>query len=386
MKIIHSILFFLAFAFGSGAFAKEDLPLSPIKSGNILILLEKNVPTACLEVRGSYEITDPKTGARLGSSYNGKKQLCLFADGIRWGEGFPGIHQIRFTPKKNGTLFLNGIQYEGSFNIYRIGKTLSIVNDLSIESYLRSQLSQEFTYPLENEVMAAIAIAARTTAYYHAQKNKEAFWHLEAKEIGYQGSSLVSPQSPICNAIAATKDLILQQPQESGKTPFLALWTEHSAGKTASVSSIYRKDAIGPLGVEAPHAALAREESKWVYSVPNQRLSSLLKIDGIASIDLYVDSPSNKAYGIRIKDRKGKNHDMDFSSFQQSLGKTSLLSNDLCVALKGNDVVFRGYGKGLGVGLCLYSASLMAQNGDLADKILAKFYPQSEMTNLSAVK
>jgi SpoIID/LytB domain protein len=62
------------------------------------------------------------------------------------------------------------------------------------------------------------------------------------------------------------------------------------------------------------------------------------------------------------------------------------LSNDLTVTLKGREVVFNGYGKGLGVGLCLYSASAMAQNGEMADKILAKFYPQTELANLSVVK
>ncbi len=387
MKIIQSIFIFLLIAFGCRVSAKDHLPTSSIMQGNILILLGKNLDTAQLEIKGACEITDPKNGSRLGSSFFSKnQQIRSFAEGIRWGEGFPGIYQIRITPKKNGSLFFNGIQYEGSLNVYKIGEKLNVVNDLSIESYLQSALSQEFTCPLENEVMSAIAIAARTTAYYYVQKNKDSFWHIDAKEMGYLGSALISPQSPICNAIKATQNLILLHSQEQTKTPFLALWTEHSAGKTAAVSSIYRKEMTSPDGVDAPHAALAREEAKWFYSIPKDRLCHLLQIDGISSIDLFIDPSSNKAYGVRIKDRKGKKHDMEFAVFQKTIGKNSLLSNDLTLALKGHEVVFNGYGKGLGVGLCLYSASAMAQNGELAHTILAKFYPNTELTHLSSVK
>ncbi len=387
MKFIPSFFIFLLIACGCKVAAKENLPTSSIKPGNILILLGKNLGSAKLEVKGPYVITDPKNGAHITSSSNWKnQQLRPFADGIRWGEGFPGIHQIRVSPKKNGTLFLNGMQYEGSLNIYKVEGKLFVVNDLPVESYLHSLLSQEFASPLEGEVMSAIAIAARTTAYYHVQNSKETFWHVDAKDVGYQGCALVTPKSPIDTAINATQNIILLHTQQDTQTPFPALWTEHSAGKTASIASIYRKEVVCPLGVEAPHAQVARNASKWFYSMPKEKLGHLLQIDGISSIDLFVDPSSNKAYGVRIKDRRGKKHEVDFATFQKNVGKNSVLSNDLSIKLKGSEVVFNGYGKGLGVGLCLYSASAMAQNGEMADKILAKFFPQTELANLSSDK
>ena len=57
----------------------------------------------------------------------------------------------------------------------------------------------------------------------------------------------------------------------------------------------------------------------------------------------------------------------------------------MTVTLKGNTIVVSGYGKGHGVGLCLYSASAMAQNGDMAVKILSKFFPDTFLINLSAM-
>ena len=50
------------------------------------------------------------------------------------------------------------------------------------------------------------------------------------------------------------------------------------------------------------------------------------------------------------------------------------------------EIHFCGWGKGHGVGLCLYSISAMAQNGDVADKILAKFFKNTSIVNLSILK
>ena len=51
--------------------------------------------------------------------------------------------------------------------------------------------------------------------------------------------------------------------------------------------------------------------------------------------------------------------------------------------IEDGEIHFSGYGKGHGVGICLYSASAMAQNGLTADKILSKFFKNSAIVNLS---
>ncbi|MFA5250444.1 MAG: hypothetical protein WC371_03440, partial [Parachlamydiales bacterium] len=59
-------------------------------------------------------------------------------------------------------------------------------------------------------------------------------------------------------------------------------------------------------------------------------------------------------------------------------------SNDFTIEAKGRDLLFKGFGKGHGVGLCLYAASQMAQNGEMAVKILSKFFPGTYIVNLAA--
>ncbi len=109
--------------------------------------------------------------------------------------------------------------------------------------------------------MSSLAILARTDAYYHATRATDSFWHVSAKDTGYQGSALIIGNSPIDRAVDTTRHLILVHPENGKSLPFATAWTENSAGKTAPYGTIFRKEGLAPeKGVDAPHAALSRQE------------------------------------------------------------------------------------------------------------------------------
>ncbi|MFA6502070.1 MAG: SpoIID/LytB domain-containing protein, partial [Parachlamydiales bacterium] len=285
---------------------------------------------------------------------------------------------------KNSSLLVNGIEYDGAITVIKVKNKINVINDVEIESYLKSILTPQFPYPLENEVMAAVAIASRTTACSNVVKNKNAFWHVSAEDVNYQGKVIVQPDSHVSNAVDRTKHLILVLSNKGSNNPFIATWTENSAGKTAPYSTIFRKEALGPqVGVEAPHAALIREESKWNYKISKKQFENLLNISGVTGVELYTDNFSKKTYALKLKSMN-ESKDIDFITFQKILGKENVISNDMQVVVMNNDVLFTGYGKGIGVGICLHSATQMAQNGDNAAKILSKFFPDTYLLNLSA--
>jgi stage II sporulation protein D len=179
--------------------------------------------------------------------------------------------------------------------------------------------------------------------------------------------------------------LILVHALDGRSLPFAAAWTEHSAGKTAAYQTMFRKEGLAPSnGVDAPHAALDRKDVKWSYSIPKKTLAHMLDLAQIKNIDLFVDKGSSKVYGLRVQDGV-ESHDFDFFDLQARLGEQRLQSSDFTVTIKDDQVLFSGFGKGHGVGLCLYSASAMAQNGDNAVKILAKFFPETYLMNLNAL-
>lgn len=356
----------------------------PTSPKTIQVLLAKDASEALLEVKGPYYIFNPHDNSRVASGLLGKRFMIReLNEGLKWGEEFPGIHQITIRPRSAETsIFINGIQYGGAVSIYGVNGVINVVNELEIEEYVKAILSPQFSSPLEAEVLSALAILARTDAYFHATRSSTSFWHVAASDVGYQGSALCVSDSPIDRAVESTKHLILVHPTDGQNLPFGTAWTEHSAGKTAAYQSLFRKEALAPeRGVDAPHAALSRQESKWTYSISKKSLAQLLDLHQIKSIELFVDQPSSKVYAIRVKDAT-QTQDFDFLALQEALGARHLKSSDFTIAVKDDQVTFTGFGIGHGVGLCLYSASALAQNGENALKILSKFFPETYLYNL----
>ncbi len=358
--------------------------LNKVSAEEINILLEQNVKDALLEVCGPYYVYNPSNKTKVTSGLLSKRFMVRpTAEGIKWGQEFLGINQIRIVPRNPKTsLLVNGVQYDGAVAVYKIGEVLKIVNEVDIESYLKSILTDHFAFPIEDEAMNAVAITERTWTYYQIQKHKNYVWHIEKNRIGYQGAALIIPDSPIVKAVDATSDLILVN--SKNKQPFAALWTEHSGGKTAPYQVVFRHDVNAPkTGVRAPLADIDRRDTAWKYTVSKDRLASALGLKKLNQLQLFQDKNSRKVYGVRLKDQNNV-HDLDFFTLQSRLSKKILPSNDFTVETKEKEVSFKGFGRGHGVGLCLFSASQLAQNGETAAQILSRFFPDTFIINLTA--
>ena len=166
--------------------------------------------------------------------------------------------------------------------------------------------------------------------------------------------------------------------------PFPATFSENSAGRTASYGSIYRKNVTSPSGVEIPFAESDRQKMGWSFSIDKDELAKISQVSQVSQISLFSDKSSGKVYALKI----GDGHDsrqMDFLMLQKSLGESKLKSNDFTIDVKGEEITFKGYGKGLGTGLCLYSAELMAKQGQDALKILNTFFPGVKVEKLRTI-
>lgn len=345
------------------------------KPQTIKILLHKDLPQAFLEAKGRYFVYNPQNNFLIASGIYSKKQPILSQEaGLKWGELFPGISQIRLVPgDSQTTILVNGIEYKGCVEIYDIKGKLHIINEIDIENYLRSMLALQTFSEINEEVMDAIAIIARTKAYYLANKDPLLHWHVISSEIGYQGSALAcqNPRIPAC--ISRTRNMILTYQS----VPFEASWTEDSAGKTASFSSIFRKNITTPSGVDSPIASAQRENHTWSFVISKQQLARLLDVKSIQALDLYQDTDSRKIYAIRYKDGNELKQ-MDFFTLQKKLG-AKLKSNDFTIEADEKMIRFIGYGKGHGVGLCLFSAICMAKNAKKTPEILSHFFPNTKL-------
>lgn len=355
----------------------SEVPMTP----TLRILLQKDVSEALVEVKGSYKVSDPRTGSTLGRGIIGKNFFAVpLPTGLKWGEEYPGIYQIAITPNLGHRVHVNGVAYKGTVLLYQIGHRLSVVNEVSVEDYLKIRLAKEVDARLPEEVLASLAIAARTDAYFHRINDQEAYWQLDADQIGYNGFDQVKVPAAIEEAVNATRFLVMQSNEDySTKGLFPASWTAHSAGKTAAFHTIHRTDAIGPKqGVDMPFASQDRKQSEWMFSVSKEELAQLLKIPKVTKVVLYSDAFSEKVYHLRFYHGSDV-VDKDFFDFQKLVGADQLQSTDFTVNLSQDAVTFVGYGKGEGTGVCLYSAMKMAEVGANAQQILGKSFPDTQL-------
>lgn len=350
------------------------------KPPTIKLLLAQESSGLLLEARGSFAVINPANHKKLSSGKKGKRfYLYPHQIGIRWGEDFPGVFQLQIVPTSSETSFLiDGIQYRGAIEVYNIEGTLQVINEVDVETFLKASLSQTLAPDLSPPVLNALAIIARTDTYYSALLNSTSFYHLDAASVGYRGIGLTRQNLAVEHAVEATRYLVMTYRHQ----PFPATWTEHCAGKTASYANIFRKQTPVPPGVEAPLALSDRSTAHWKFICEGQEVAQLVKLNRITSIDLFADSISGKIYGLRLRDGD-YTQEIDFATLQQGLGSDRLQSNDFNVSVQGNLLSFDGYGRGMGAGLCLYSAKHLIAKGETVPDLLSAFFPHTDLKRMS---
>ena len=172
-----------------------------------------------VEVRGPHNIYDPYTGRKLEAAFIGSSYYMYpTADGIKWGQEFPGVFQIVILPDEpSAGVFVNGIAYPGAVAFYQVDSRLAAVNWASLDDFTSSLVSSNFL-PKESdqkETLAAYAIALRTKVYQQILSSDNPFWDVNADVCGYRGYAVVRFDIPFKEAMKATKKIIMTGNQQS---------------------------------------------------------------------------------------------------------------------------------------------------------------------------
>lgn len=344
------------------------------------ILVGEQLEQPLVEVTGRYRVMNPQTHRYVSRGLLGKcYPVQSLETGIRWGEEFLGLYQIAICPADGrSSVLVNGVQYRGVIVLYQVGDRISVVNEVPIDYYCKVILGPQFAqHSLPTEVMSALAILTRTHACWEAKRHANSLFDVRAEDVGYRGHAVTLASPDVIAAVDGTRYMVLEQGACPGQS-FPAVWTEDCAGKTAPYQVIFRTAGVETHGVEVPTAAHHRPNTLWKIAIPKQWLSKAAGLQDLSRISLYTDGGSNKVYAVRLSDGDCS-VDMDYANLQKVIGKDRLLSNDFTASIEGNEVVFSGYGKGHGVGLCLFSAEQMAAKGKNAAEILSTFFPDTSL-------
>lgn len=194
------------------------------KTPTIKVLVLHDQDSAHMDVTGNYVIHDPFTNTRLVSSLGEKSQKVeSVPSGLKWGEEFPGVYQLHVVPDEEKTItYINGVPYKGSFYVYDIGGSISVVNEVDVEDFLYSVLPSRYDENMAEEALAALAIAERTHACYTAQSSSNPYWHVQASDVGYKGYIAPKMNQSLASAVHSTRFMVLSRTgvYEGSITPF----------------------------------------------------------------------------------------------------------------------------------------------------------------------
>lgn len=200
----------------SESLCSEEQVLKPGPS--IKVLVKQDVITALVEVKGDYKVSSDSQILSMGSM---GKRLAVHSvyDGLMWGDKYSNqTHLIIESVEENGFVFINGIQYKGKVHIYKTNQHyVTLINEVTVEDFLKSVLSVKITYPMPKEALAAIAIIERTRFYERLLENYDinSLWHVLASSEGYFGYGVTKCFLGVEEAIDWTSRIILDNVPDS---------------------------------------------------------------------------------------------------------------------------------------------------------------------------
>jgi hypothetical protein len=223
------------------------------KGPTLKLLVLDDVEGALVEVKGAYNVYDPRANKKLTSAFSASSYFMQpTTDGIKWGIEFPGVFQVTIVPDSpHSSILVHGIEYKGMITAYQIDGAISFVNELSIDDYAASIVSERCQgKPLAKEALAALLIAARTDALNASQHGKTKYWDVKAEEVGYQGAAVCRQDKPFLEAMEQTSHMVINSSQPvawlHGSIPLEEIQKQAEAGKDArAILAGYTKcDAI----------------------------------------------------------------------------------------------------------------------------------------------
>lgn len=304
---------------------------------------------------------------------------------------------------KDSTQFLtyNGMKLRGSLKIINDSNSISIVNNVDFESYLKGVISKEM--PLGKgedyfQALKAFAICARTYSLNKMNRNGSNFdVYVDVRDQVYGG---VDAETQISDrAVDETKGIILRY----YGNPATVFYHSTCGGRTENVKNIFEFNTLEYLsGIEdgnPPYCSISPSfewKEKYSQELFIERLMNAELIDSeytlIDKIEIMDRFESGRVNELRVellslaKEKKvislfGNN----IRSIIRTANNKSILKSiwfDIYVDETKN-VIIAGKGYGHGVGLCQWGAINQSKLGFTFAEILSHYFPGTKISNLN---
>ncbi len=262
---------------------------------------------------------------------------------------------------------------------------ISIVNEVSMEDYLRGVLPWEANPKWGIEALKAQAVTSRTYALFRSIERKKEMFAVSKGIMSqvYKGKTIENPVMD--KAIQLTEGEILTY---KGKI-FPAFFHSTCGGRTTRADYIWDVEFHPVLKGVTCEFCQGSKHYRWqgkftlaeIEETLNQKGMPLAEIEEIEIVD--VDS-SGRTRAFEIKHRDGTSK-IQSNQFRLWMDPDRFKSTKILYMKRSGDSYFiRGHGWGHGVGLCQYGMKRLAELGYNYRQILEYYYPGSEIRKVSA--
>ena len=128
---------------------------------------------------------------------------------VREAGGSPGQAEEAWFLSQGAAVLVNGVAYDGQLMVFKGGGRLTVVNLLSLESYVASVVGSEMPSSWSMEALRAQAVAARSYALAHMARPANRHWHLGDNTRWQAYKGLKTKTERTRQAVDSTAGLIL---------------------------------------------------------------------------------------------------------------------------------------------------------------------------------
>jgi stage II sporulation protein D len=210
-------------------------------------------------------------------------------------QALPG--PLTFLPGK-GPLWLTR-PYRGTFLVSAAGNSLSVVNTVTLESYVRGVVSSEMPHDWPLEAVKAQAVAARSYAVIH-RRGGEFDVYADTRDQVYGG---ITAETPVGDqAVAGTRRQVLLYNGKVATTYYFS----SSGGRTAAITDVFASAKPTPylVSVADPYDTASPYHTWGPVPIPATTAGSKLRVPGLT--DLRTVPASGRARTIVALGRNGE--------------------------------------------------------------------------------
>jgi len=384
IKIISLSLPYLMPVFLLLAVFKIDVDAG--RGQNIRVAILTDAKEFHLSVRGNFKVVSLPGEKVLSTWYSLPRSVITSAEnGIKIAKQEYPVARIKIIPQKDSSINVDNRRYRGEIDIIQnANKSLTVINTVDVEDYVRGILYHEISHRWPLEAIKAQAVAARTYAFYRIKNNKKNLFDVtdDIYSQVYGGSTSERYRTNL--AVERTKGLVMIYNNDV----LPAYYHATCAGMTEDAVQLWKTNLAPLKGVVCSFCANS-PHFRWKKNFRSKDVQDKLNAKGyllglIKEIIVEKRNKSDRIETLKIVTRDNQEVVISGKDFRDIIGPNLVRSNNYAVFMKGYYFDLIGKGWGHGVGLCQWGAKEMAHERYLFEEILKFYYPGVKIVSYEA--